>query len=220
MPDQPKSFALSPELHEYLVAHGTPPDALQRELVEETKRLGGISMMQIAPEQGEFLPVFTRLVGARRAIEVGTFTGYSALCIARGLPADGHLLCCDVSEEWTSIGRRYWEKAGVADRIELVIAPAIETLRALPEAPTVDLAFIDADKPGYPDYYEALLARLRPGGVILIDNVLWHGAVVDPEDQSEQTQAIRSFNDLVAADERVDRVMLPIADGLTIARKR
>jgi caffeoyl-CoA O-methyltransferase len=220
LPDQPKSFALSPELHEYLVAHGTPPDALQRELVEETKRLGGISMMQIAPEQGEFLTVFTRLVGARRAIEVGTFTGYSALCIARGLPADGHLLCCDVSEEWTSIGQRYWEKAGVADRIELVIAPAIETLRALPETPTVDLAFIDADKPGYPDYYEALLARLRPGGVILIDNVLWHGAVVDPEDQSEQTLAIRSFNDLLAADERVDRVMLPIADGLTIARKR
>ncbi len=220
MADLPKSFALSPEIHEYLVAHGTPPDALQRELVEETKRLGGISMMQIAPEQGEFLTVFTRLVGARRAIEVGTFTGYSALCIARGLPADGHLLCCDVSEEWTSIGQRYWEKAGVADRIELVIAPAIETLRALPEAPTVDLAFIDADKPGYPDYYEALLARLRPGGVILIDNVLWHGAVVDPEDQSEQTRAIRSFNDLIAADERVDRVMLPIADGLTIARKR
>ncbi len=216
----PKSFALSPELHEYLVAHGTPPDALQRELVEETKRLGGISMMQIAPEQGEFLTVFTRIIGAQRAIEVGTFTGYSALCIARGLPADGHLLCCDVSEEWTSIGRRYWEKAGVADRIELVIAPAIETLRALPEAPTVDLAFIDADKPGYPDYYEALLTRLRPGGVILIDNVLWHGAVVDLEDQGEQTQAIRSFNDLVAADERVDRVMLPIADGLTIARKR
>ncbi len=218
MADLPKSFALSPEIHEYLVAHGTPPDALQRELVEETKRLGGISMMQIAPEQGEFLTVFTRLIGARRAIEVGTFTGYSALCIARGLPADGHLLCCDVSEEWTSIGQRYWEKAGVADRIELVIAPAIETLRALPEAPTVDLAFIDADKPGYPDYYEALLARLRPGGVILIDNVLWHGAVVDPEDQGEQTHAIRSFNDLVAADERVDRVMLPIADGLTIAR--
>ncbi len=164
--------------------------------------------------------MFTRLVGARRAIEVGTFTGYSALCIARGLPADGHLLCCDVSEEWTSIGRRYWEKAGVAERIELVIAPAIETLRALPEAPTVDLAFIDADKTGYPDYYEALLARLRPGGVILIDNVLWHGPVVDPENQSEQTQAIRSFNDLVAADERVHRVLLPIADGLTIARKR
>ncbi len=220
MADLPKSFALSPEIHEYLVAHGTPPDALQRELIEETKRLGGISLMQIAPEQGAFLTVFTRLIGARRAIEVGTFTGYSALCIARGLPADGRLLCCDVSEEWTSIGRRYWEKAGVADRIELVIAPAIETLRALSEAPSVDLAFIDADKPGYPDYYEALLARLRPGGVILIDNVLWHGAVVDPEDQGEQTQAIRSFNDLVAADERVDRVMLPIADGLTIARKR
>jgi len=220
MPDAPKSFALSPEVHEYIVAHGTPPDAIQRELIEETKQLGGISLMQVAPEQGAFLTLFTRLIGARRAVEVGTFTGYSSLCIARGLPEDGHLLCCDVSDEWTSLARRYWEKAGVSGRVELKIAPALDTLRALPRQETLDLAFIDADKPAYPDYYEELLARLRPGGVILVDNVLWMGRVADPSVDDDQTLAIRAFNDKVAADERVDRVMLPIADGLTFARKR
>jgi caffeoyl-CoA O-methyltransferase len=220
MPDAPKSFALSPEVHEYLVAHGTPPDAIQRELIEETRKLGGISLMQVAPEQGAFLTLFTRLIGARRAVEVGTFTGYSSLCIARGMPEDGRLLCCDVSDEWTALARRYWEKAGVASRIELKLAPALDTLRALPREETLDLAFIDADKPSYPDYYEELLARLRPGGVILVDNVLWMGRVADPSVDDEQTEAIRAFNDRVAADERVDRVMLPIADGLTFARKR
>ncbi|MGH0031583.1 MAG: O-methyltransferase [Myxococcota bacterium] len=220
MSDAPKSFALSPEVHRYLVDHGTPPDAIQQELIEETRKLGGISMMQVAPEQGAFLTLFTRVLGAKRAVEVGTFTGYSSLCIARGLPEDGHLLCCDVSEEWTAIARRSWEKAGVADRIELVIAPAVETLEALPLQEDIDLAFIDADKPGYPAYYEALLARLRPGGVILVDNVLWTGRVADPSADDDQTKAIRAFNDKVAADERVDRVMLPIADGLTFARKR
>jgi caffeoyl-CoA O-methyltransferase len=220
MTDLPKAFNLAPEVHQYLVAHGAPPDAIQRELIEETKRLGGISLMQIAPEQGAFMTILARLLGARRAVEVGTFTGYSALCIARGLPPDGHLLCCDVSEEWTAIARRYWEKAGVADRIELAIGPGADTLRALPRKETLDLAFIDADKPGYPVYYEEILARLRPGGVILADNVLWMGRVADPAIDDPQTQAIRSFNDLVANDERVDKVMLPISDGLTIARKR
>ena len=220
MADAPKSFALSAEIHGYLVAHGTPPDALQRELIEETKALGGISLMQIAPEQGAFLTILTRLIGARRAIEVGTFTGYSSLCIARGLPADGHLLCCDVSEEWTAIARRAWEKGGVADRIELRIGPAADTLRSLPRNEPVDLAFIDADKPSYAVYYEELLLRMRPGGVILVDNVLWGGSVVDPYDASENTEAIRRFNEKLAEDERVDRVMLPIADGLTLARKR
>jgi caffeoyl-CoA O-methyltransferase len=220
MTDQPKDFHLSAAVHQYMVAHGTPPDALQRELIEETKRLGGISLMQIAPEQGAFLTLLTRLLGARNAVEVGTFTGYSSLCIARGLPAGGHLLCCDVSEEWTAIARRYWEKDGVADRIELRIGPGADTLRALPRKQTLDLAFIDADKPGYPVYYEEILARLRPGGVILVDNVLWMGRVADPAADDPQTQAIRAFNDKVAADERVDRVMLPIADGLTIVRKR
>lgn len=216
----PKSFQLPPQVHEYLVAHGTPPDALQRELIEETQRLGGISLMQIAPEQGAFMTLLTRAIGARRAVEVGTFTGYSAICIARGLPEDGHLLCCDVSEEWTRVARRYFEKAGLAERIELRIGPGAETLASLPVDDPLDLAFIDADKPGYPVYYEEILKRLRPGGLVLVDNVLWMGRVADPGVDDEQTRAIRSFNDFVAADDRVDRVMLAISDGLTILRKR
>jgi caffeoyl-CoA O-methyltransferase len=220
MSDHPKSFFLSAEAHEYLLRHGTEPDAVQRELIEETRRLGGISMMQVAPEQGAFLTLIARVTGARRAVEVGTFTGYSSLCIARGLPDDGRLLCCDVSEEWTSVGRRFWEKAGVAHKIELRLAPAAETLRALPARELFDLAFIDADKPGYPVYYEEILARLRPNGLILVDNVLWMGRVADPEAQDEHTNHIRAFNDKVAADPRVDAVMLAIADGVTLIRKR
>jgi caffeoyl-CoA O-methyltransferase len=217
----PKDFQLSAELHEYLVGHGTPPDEILRELSQATQdKVGGLAIMQIAPEQGTLMTLLTAAIGARRVIEVGTFTGYSALCIARGLPEDGLLLCCDVSEEWTAVGRPFWERAGVADRIDLRIAPAIETLRALPADASWDMAFIDADKPSYLDYYEELLARLRPNGLILVDNVLWMGSVVDPEKNDEQTQAIRKFNDHVAADPRVDRVMLSISDGLTIARKR
>jgi caffeoyl-CoA O-methyltransferase len=220
MADAPKSFHLAPAVHDYLVRHGTPPDALLQELIEETRKLGPISMMQIAPEQGAFMTLLARAIGARRAIEVGTFTGYSAISIARGLADDGRLLCCDVSGEWTAVARRFFEKAGLAHKIELRLAPGIETLRALPETEEVDLAFIDADKPSYPLYYEEILRRLRPGGLLLADNVLWLGRVVDPGADDEQTRAIRRFNDLVAGDERVDRVMLPIADGLTIARKR
>jgi caffeoyl-CoA O-methyltransferase len=216
-----KSLGLTPDLHDYLVKHGTPPDAILCELAEVTRaKVGGMAMMQVAPEQGTFMTLLTRLVGARFAVEVGTFTGYSALCIARGLPADGKLLCCDVSDEWTSIGRPFWEKAGVADRIDLRIAPALETLRSLPEEREIDLAFIDADKSAYIDYFEALLPLIRQGGVILVDNVLWKGAVVDPAVDDENTVAIRTFNDLVAADSRVECVMLPIADGLTLLRKR
>jgi caffeoyl-CoA O-methyltransferase len=220
MADAPKSFFLSPEIHQYLVAHGTPPDAVQAALIEETAKLGGISMMQISPEQGAFMTLLTQLVGAKSAVEVGTFTGYSALCIARGLPADGHLLCCDVSEEWTSIGRPYWERAGVADRIELRIAPAVETLRELSREETIDLAFVDADKGNYPVYYEELLTRLRPNGVILVDNVLWGGNVVLDDPKDENRVAIRAFNDAVAQDDRIDTVMLPLGDGLTLLRKR
>ena len=220
MADQPKSFFLSPAAHEYMLRHGTEPDVVQRELIEATRRLGGISMMQVAPEQGAFLTLLTRALGARRAVEVGTFTGYSSLCIARGLPDDGRLLCCDVSDEWTAIGRPFWEKAGVAHKIELRLAPAAETLRALPREEVFDLAFIDADKPGYPVYYEEILARLRPNGVIAVDNVLWMGRVADPEARDEQTEHIRAFNDKVAADSRVDAVMLAIADGVTLVRKR
>ena len=220
MADAPKSFFLSPAIHDYLVAHGTPPDAPQRALIEETAALGGISMMQIAPEQGAFMTLLTRIVGARYAVEVGTFTGYSALCIARGLPPDGRLLCCDVSEEWTSVGRRFWEQAGVADRIELRIAPAVETLRSLPRDESIDLAFIDADKPSYAAYYEELLARVRPNGVILVDNVLWGGTVVEEDPQDENRVAIRAFNDMVASDDRVDAAMIPLGDGLTLLRKK
>jgi caffeoyl-CoA O-methyltransferase len=217
----PKDFRLAPALHDYLVAHGTPPDAIQRELIEETRRAAGDwAVMQVAPEQGAFLTLFARAIGARRAVEVGTFTGYSALCLARGLREDGQLLCCDVSEEWTAIARRYWDKAGLAHKIELRIAPALETLRALPREPGLDLAFIDADKSGYIDYYEEILARLRPDGVVLADNVLWSGNVANPAQNDANTLAIRRFNDHVAADRRVECVMLPISDGLTIARKR
>ena len=220
MSDSPKDFHLSPAVHDYIVAHGTPPDEIQQGLIDATRELGGISIMQVAPEQGAFMTLFTRVIGARRAIEVGTFTGLSALCIARGLPDDGRLICCDVNDEWASVGKPYWEKAGVAGRIDLRIAPALETLRALPEEPTTDLAFIDADKPAYVDYFEALLPRMRSGGVILVDNVLWMGRVADPTVDDEQTQAIRRFNDHVAADPRVDCVMLPISDGLTLLRTK
>ena len=220
MADEPKSFFLSPEVHRYVVAHGTPPDSIQQALIEETAGLGGIAMMQIAPEQGAFMTVLTRVVGARRAIEVGTFTGYSALAIARGLPDDGKLLCCDVSEEWTSIAGRHWDLAGVADKIELRIGPALDTLRSLPRDESYDLAFIDADKPNYPNYFEELLPRLRRNGVILVDNTLWSGAVIDSSTTDDNTKAIQAFNDMVAADDRVDCVMLAISDGLTLLRKR
>jgi caffeoyl-CoA O-methyltransferase len=215
----PKSFFLTPEIHEYVVAHGTPPDAVQQALIDETAQLP-MAIMQISPEQGAFMTLLTRALGARQAVEVGTFTGYSALAIARGLPDDGHLLCCDVSEEWTNIGRRAWADAGVDGKIELVLAPAADTLRALPDEEYVDLAFIDADKPSYPTYYEELLRRLRPNGVILVDNTLWGGAIADPDADDEQTVALRAFNDMVAADERVDTALLTIGDGLTMLRKR
>jgi caffeoyl-CoA O-methyltransferase len=159
------------------------------------------------------------LLGARRAVEVGTFTGYSSLCIARGLADGGSLLCCDVSEEWTAIARKAWERAGVGDRIELRIAPALETLRALPADPEVDLVFIDADKPNYPAYWDELVPRVRPGGLLLADNVLWSGQIVDESASGDNVNALREFNEKVAADERVEAVMLTAFDGLTIARK-
>ena len=223
MADRPetKSIVVTQAVQDYAVAHSSaPPDDVQRSLIEATSALGGISMMQISPDQGAFLTLLTELVDARFAVEVGTFTGYSSICIARGLAPGGRLLCCDVSEEWTSVAREHWERAGVADRIELVIAPAAETLSALPPDPPIDLAFIDADKPGYRTYYDLIVERLRPGGVVVLDNVLWSGNVVEASDQSENTVAIRAVNDHVATDHRVEAVMLPIADGVTIARKR
>jgi len=220
MSDTPKAFHLTPQIQRYVVEHSKGPDEVQRSLIAETEALGFISIMQIAPEQGAFMEQLARALGVRRAVEVGTFTGYSALCIARALPPGGKLLCCDISEEWTSIGRRHWERAGVADRIDLRLGPAAETLAAMPVEPIFDLAFIDADKAGYRTYYEEILKRLRPGGVILVDNVLWMGSVVDPDNTNEDTNAIRAFNDFVAADERVEVAMLTIGDGLSFIRKK
>lgn len=220
-PDLPRAkfTALDDSLYAYLVAHRTPDDAIVQELREETARLGGSAVMQIAPDQATFLRILVSAIGARRAVEVGTFTGLSALSIARGLPADGHLLCLDVSAEWTAVGRPYWERAGVADRIELCIGPAGPALAALPDEPSFDFAFIDADKKGYPVYWEEIVRRLRPGGLVTVDNVLWEGEVVRPDEQGEDVVAIRAFNDAILADERVETVMLAVADGLTLARK-
>jgi caffeoyl-CoA O-methyltransferase len=215
-----KFIALTPELYDYAVAHGHNGDPLLRELAEETARLGPISMMQISAEQGTFMGILARAIGAKSAVEVGTFTGYSALCVARALPPDGRLLCCDVSEEWTRIARRYWERAGVANKITLKLGPAADTLRALPASQIFDMAFIDADKPNYRAYYEEILKRLRPRGLILLDNVLWGGAVVNPSDRSETTAAIRELNDFIARDSRVEAVLLPLADGIMIAQKK
>ena len=216
----PKTLGLSAELHRYLLAHSDPIDTVERSLIDETTALGGIARMQIAPEQGAFMTAITSLLGVRFAVEVGTFTGYSALAIARGLPAGGRLLCCDVSEEWTAIGRRHWDQAGVGDRIELRIAPAVDTLNALPSSRTIDLAFIDADKVNYAKYYDAIKARLSPNGVILVDNVLWGGQVIDSTANDNDTIAIRAFNKMVVADADMSVVMLPISDGLTLIRRR
>lgn len=216
----PKSFLFDDRLHDYLLAHSAAPDEVAEALIAETAALGDIAGMQIAPEQGAFMALLAGALGARDIVEVGTFTGYSALCLARALPPGGRLLCLDVSQEWTAIGRRAWRAAGVADRIELRIGAALDTLRALPRTERFDLAFIDADKPNYAAYYTELLPRLRRNGVILVDNVLWSGAVVDPERDDTHTVAIRAFNDLVAADGRVESTILTVADGLTMIRKR
>ena len=211
---------LEPAIDAYASTHSITPDAMQQALIDETARLGPRAQMQISPMQGAFMELLARAIGARNAVEVGTFTGYSALSVARALPVDGHLLCCDVSEEWTSIARRYWQQAGVADRIELRIGPALDTLRSLPVAEQFDIGFIDADKPSYPAYFEELVPRLRRNGVLLVDNTLWAGRVADPSEDDSGTAAMRTFNDTVAADDRVMTVLLPFSDGLTLLLKR
>ncbi|MDG4807868.1 O-methyltransferase [Micromonospora sp. WMMD1120] len=214
-----KSIPLTDELHAYLVAHGAPPDEIIRDLAEETLALlPEHASMQVAPEQAAFLTFLTRLLGVRQAVEIGTFTGLSSLAIARGLPEGGRLICFDISEEFTGVARRYWERAGVQDRIDLRIGPAADRMRELPHERQLDFAFIDADKTGYPIYWAELVPRMRPGGVIAVDNVLRGGRVIAPRDASDR--AIAAFNDEVLADVRVDPVMLPIADGLTLARVR
>jgi caffeoyl-CoA O-methyltransferase len=181
--------------------------------------MGGISGMQISPDQGAFMGLLARLVGVRFAVEVGTFTGYSSICVARALAPGGRLLCCDVSTSYTDVARKYWERAGLADRIDLRIAPAAETLAALPAEPAIDFAFIDADKTSYQIYWDAIVPRLRTGGLLLVDNTLWSGKVTDSSAQDADTVALRAFNDAVTTDDRVEAVLLPVADGLTVARK-
>ncbi|MBS1827609.1 MAG: class I SAM-dependent methyltransferase [Acidobacteria bacterium] len=197
------------------------PEYLTR-LREETAR-DPLARMQITVEQGLFMGMLVRLMGARRALEVGVFTGYSSISVARALPDDGELIACDVSEKWTSVARRYWKEAGVEHKIRLHLRPAVETLDSLlaaGQAGTFDFAFIDADKANYGAYYERALQLLRPGGLIGVDNVLWHGRVIDAAVQDEDTVAIRAFNAAMRNDGRVDQMMLPIGDGLTLARKK
>lgn len=220
MTTTPKSFHLTPEVHAYILDHSSALDPIATELVGRTAELGGVSIMQIAPEQAVFMTLITQAVGARVAVEVGTFTGMSALAIARGLPPDGRLTCCDVSEDWTSIAREFWQRAGVADRIDLRIGPAAETLAAMSPEAVVDLAFVDADKGGYIRYWDELVPRMRPGGIVLVDNTLRGGTVADSSNTDDTTEQIRAFNDHAVADGRMDVVVLAVGDGLTFARRR
>jgi caffeoyl-CoA O-methyltransferase len=220
MTSRRRSRFTNAEIDEYAAAHSTGPDEVQRDLQAVTaEKTGGAAVMQIGDDQAVLMETIARAMGARRAVEVGTFTGYSALAVARGMGPEGRLLCCDVSEEWTAIAREYWERAGVSDRIELRIGPGLDTLRSLPREEQFDFAFIDADKPGYPGYYEEILLRLRTGGLILIDNVLQGGRVVDQDANDESVTVIRELNDSLVADERVRVVLLPIGDGVSVVQK-
>jgi len=216
------SLALPPELSDYVRSKGCrEPEILERLRIETQAMTHGV--MQISPEQGAFMRLLVMLTGAKSCVEVGTFTGYSALVTAQALPQDGHLVCCDVSEEWTQIAQRYWDEAGIADKIDLRIGPAADSLDALiadGKSGSIDFAFIDADKEAYDGYYERCLTLLRPGGLIAVDNVLWGGAVLDPQDTTADTVALRALNEKIAADERVDHCLTTIGDGLTLARKR
>jgi caffeoyl-CoA O-methyltransferase len=206
-----------PELRDYMAAHSSPPDAVLQELSRETAaRFPRHAHMQVDPVQGSLLTVLTRAVKPELAIEVGTFTGYSSVCIARGLPPGGRLICCDISAEWTSVAAKYWARAGLAGRIELRLGPALDTLGSFPEEPVFDLAFIDADKDGYLAYWQELVPRMRPGGLLLVDNAFWGGEVVGFATDG-RVMFVREFNDLAAADPRVDLALTPVADGLLIA---
>jgi caffeoyl-CoA O-methyltransferase len=209
---------VTPELHAYMLAHGTPLDGIAADLVAETQGLGKAAVMLTTPDQAALLTMLTRLTGARRAIEIGTFPGFSALAIARGLPADGKLLCLDASADWTTIARRYWQRAGVSDRIELRVGDAHDLAMDLPLEPFFDLGFVDADKPGYIDYFEQLVPRLRPNGLLMFDNTLADGRVVGEHDHDPVDR--KEFNAHLAKDDRVDVVILGMGDGVTLVRKR
>jgi predicted O-methyltransferase YrrM len=216
------SVGLASDLHAYLLRYGVREPEILRRLREETATLPQHDM-QIAPEQGALMAMLVRLLGAKRCIELGTFTGYSSLVVALALPSDGRIVCCDVSEEWTSVARRYWAEAGVAERVDLRLAPALETLDGLlagGASGTYDFAFIDASKREYPDYHERIVRLLRPGGLAVYDNVFWDGDVLDESKTDPDTLGVRRLNERLAADERVDVSMIPVADGLTLARKR
>lgn len=212
-----KTLQMSDALHAYLLANSLRETPVQRALRAATSRMARATM-QIAPEQGQFLQLLVRLLGARRILEIGTFTGYSALSMALALPRGGRIVCCDLSEEWTSIARRYWKKSGVDKRISLRLGPALATLKGL--RGSFDLAFIDADKTNYARYYERCLRLVRKGGIIAVDNTLWYGRVIDRRDQSADTRAVRAFNRKLHRDRRVDIALVPIGDGLTLALKR
>ncbi|MGF1628368.1 MAG: class I SAM-dependent methyltransferase [Kiloniellaceae bacterium] len=217
-----RSIDLSDALYAYLLENSLRETEVLRRLREETATMPW-SGMQISPEQGQFMALLVQLMGARRCLEVGTFTGYSALAVAQALPADGRLVACDINEETTAVARRYWQEAGVAETIDLRIAPALETLDALlaeGAAGSFDFAFIDADKVNYDAYYERSLALLRPGGLIAVDNVLWGGSVIDSSRKDPDTEAIRQFNAKIACGQRVSCSMIPLGDGLTLALKR
>src|SRR4029077_20610737 len=215
-----RSQFIDAAIDEYAAAHSTPPDAHQRELQRITReKTGRAAGMQVGDDQAVLMEMLVRAMGATRAVEIGTFTGYSALAVARGLGPGGRLLCCDTSQQWTSIARAAWQEAGVADRIELRVGPGLDTLRALPPGEQFDFAFIDADKTGYAQYYEEVLARLRPGGLILLDNMLQGGRVAGDRAEDEDVAAIRSVNDAIAADPRVTVVLLPIGDGVSLVQK-
>ncbi|MEV6258650.1 O-methyltransferase [Nocardia sp. NPDC051911] len=210
---------MTPRIYDYLLTHVGPPSPVQRKLLTSTSELGDVAEMQIPHEQAAFLTLLVRLTRAERIVEVGTFTGYSTLAMALGLPPHGRLITCDVSAEWITIARAAWHASGVSDRIEFWLGPASRTLRNLPETADIDLVFIDADKVGYIDYWDQLVPRVRPGGVLLADNVFYYGEAAG-ENPVGNAAAIDAFNDRVRADDRVESVMLPIADGLTLARKK
>lgn len=213
--------AVTDDLYRYLLEHSMPADDVIVDLERETwESLPDRAGMQIGGEQGRLLHLLVKLTGARRLLEIGTFTGMSALWMARALPKDGRLLCLDVSEEWTSIARRYWARAGVNDLIDLQLGPALDTLRALPVEPAFDLVFLDADKGNYPAYLDEVVPRLHPGGLLVADNVLWSGRVVDGLDEGDDTEAIRRFNRVVVDHPELEAVVLPISDGMTLARRR
>jgi predicted O-methyltransferase YrrM len=217
-----RTLTIDERIYDYLLSISVKEPALLGRLREETAQ-DPLANMQIAPEQGRFMALLVELLGVRHAIEIGTYTGYSALCIAMAMPSDGHLICCDTSEQWTAVARRYFVEASVADRIELKIAPALTTLDDLlakGQMGAFDFAFIDADKENYENYFERCLALARPGGLIAVDNTLWGGSVADPENQEPSTQAIRRFNEKLYNDERVSLSLVPIGDGLTLARKK